>query len=404
MRKRLYKTAKNAVVLFYRIMCFIFPVKKNRIVFDSSLGKSYAGNPRYIYECIVSNGYDMKWDCIWFYETEKYSIPGMSRQVRYGRLRYLYYMATAKVWVFDSRQPEFLIRRRGTHYIQTWHGTPLKKLALDMEDVFMVGEKDIDTYKELFVKNVHTWDYLISQNSFSTATFRRAFNFEKQMLEIGYPRNDILLRENTPDDIRRYRKNLGLPLDKKIILYAPTFRDDEYSDDDHYQFDPQISFELMQEQLSDEYVIIVKYHYLIMDSVDWSPYEGFIYHFDQSRDIAELYLVSDFLITDYSSVMFDYSILNRPMFFFAYDFHKYKNELRGFYFSYREEMPGPISTTTEELIRDIRNYDPAEYQEKSRRFREKYNSIDDGRASARVLELMDTLIPYKMPDLYYESE
>jgi Putative glycosyl/glycerophosphate transferases involved in teichoic acid biosynthesis TagF/TagB/EpsJ/RodC len=404
MGKRLYKTAKNAVVLFYRVMCFLFPVKKNRIVFDSSLGKSYAGNPRYIYECIVSNGYDMKWDCIWFYETEKYNIPGMSRQVRYGRLRYLYYMATAKVWVFDSRQPEFLIRRKGTYYIQTWHGTPLKKLALDMEDVFMVGEKDIDTYKELFVKNVHTWDYLISQNPFSSSTFRRAFDFKKEMLEIGYPRNDILLRENTPDDIRRYRKNLGLPLDKKVILYAPTFRDDEYSDDDHYQFHPQISFDLMQQQLGDEYVMIVKYHYLIMDSVDWSPYEGFIYHFDQSRDIAELYLVSDFLITDYSSVMFDYSILDRPMFFFAYDFYKYKNELRGFYFSYRGEMPGPISTTTEELIRDIKKYDPAVYREKAHRFREKYNSIDDGRASARVLELMDTLIPNKVPDLYFESE
>ncbi len=268
----------------------------------------------------------------------------------------------------------------------------------------MVGEKDIDTYKELFVKNVHTWDYLISQNPFSTSTFRRAFDFKKEMLEIGYPRNDILLRENTPDDIRRYRKNLGLPLDKKVILYAPTFRDDEYSDDDHYQFHPQISFDLMQQQLGDEYVMIVKYHYLIMDSVDWSPYEGFIYHFDQSRDIAELYLVSDFLITDYSSVMFDYSILDRPMFFFAYDFYKYKNELRGFYFSYRGEMPGPISTTTEELIRDIKKYDPAVYREKAHRFREKYNSIDDGRASARVLELMDTLIPNKVPDLYFESE
>lgn len=404
MGKRLYKTAKSAVVVFYRIMCCIFPVKKTRVVFDSSLGKSYAGNPRHIYECLVANGYDMKWDCIWFYEKEKYSIPGMSRQVRYGRLRYLYYMATAKIWVFDSRQPEFLIRRKGTYYIQTWHGTPLKKLALDMEDVFMVGESDIDTYKDLFAKNVHTWDYLISQNPFSSGTFRRAFDFQKEMLEIGYPRNDILFRENTPDGIRRYRKELGLPQDKKVILYAPTFRDDEYSEDDRYKFQPQISFDQMRDELGDEYVVIVKYHYLIMDSVDWSPYEGFIYHFDQSHDIAELFLVSDMLITDYSSVMFDYSILNRPMFFFAYDFYKYKNELRGFYFSYRGEMPGPISSTTEELIEDIKTYDPKEYEEKYLQFHEKYNSIDDGRASGRVLELINSLIPCRLPDLYYENE
>ncbi len=404
MGKWLYRTAKKAVVLIYRLMCLIFPVKENRVVFDSSLGKSYAGNPRHIYEYLVSHGYDMKWDCIWFYEVEKYSIPGMSRQVQYGRMRYLYYMATAKVWVFDSRQPEFLVRRHGTYYIQTWHGTPLKKLALDMDDVFMVGESDIDTYKEHFARNVHTWDYLISQNPFSSVTFQRAFDFHKEMLEIGYPRNDILFRENTEEDNIRYRRNLGLPLDKKIILYAPTFRDDEFSDDEKYEFQPQISFDKLQEELGDKYVMIVKYHYLIMDAVDWSPYKGFIYHFDQSRDIAELFLVSDILITDYSSVMFDYSILRRPMFFYAYDFYKYKNELRGFYFSYRKEMPGPISTTTEELVHDILNYDPEEYRERYEAFHDKYNSVDDGNAAGRVLELIDSLIPSRQPNVYYESE
>ena len=162
MRKGIYHLVKQIVVLFYYLMCNLCPVKQNRIVFDSSLGKSY-----------------------WFYENEKYNIPGMSRQVRYGRLRYLYYMATAKVWVFDTRQPEFLLRRKGTYYIQTWHGTPLKKLALDMEDVFMVGESDIDSYKEHFTKNVHTWDFLISQNPFSSETFRRAFDFHREMLEYG---------------------------------------------------------------------------------------------------------------------------------------------------------------------------------------------------------------------------
>lgn len=404
MGKWLYQAAKGAVVLFYRFMCVIFPVKSNRVVFDSSLGKSYAGNPKHIYEYLVSRGYDMKWDCIWFYENEKYNIPGMSRQIQYGRLRYLYYMATAKVWVFDSRQPEFLTRRKNTFYIQTWHGTPLKRLALDMDDVFMAGERDIVTYKEHFARNAHTWDYLISQNPFSSETFRRAFDFQKEILEIGYPRNDLLFHENTKEGIERYRRNLGLPLDKKIILYAPTFRDDEFSDDEKYEFQPHISFDLLQKELGDEYIMIVKYHYLIMDAVDWSPYEGFVYHFDQSRDIAELFLVSDMLITDYSSVMFDFSILRRPMFFFAYDFYKYKNELRGFYFSYREEMPGPISTTTEQLIADIKNYRAEDYQEKYDKFHDKYNSVDDGKAANRILDLINELIPGSPQDVYYDSE
>ena len=102
--------------------------------------------------------------------------------------------------------------------------------------------------------------------------------------------------------------------------------------------------------------------------------------------------MSDILVTDYSSVMFDYSILQRPMFFYAYDFYKYKDELRGFYFDYHGEMPGPVSYDTEGLIADIRSYDSSEYEEKYRRFREKYNSVDDGRASARVLERMARLM------------
>lgn len=392
MGKTLRKAVKMAVVAFYRIMCVVLPVKRNRIVLDSNLGKSYAGNPKYIYEYMVTHGYDKKWNCIWFYENEKYEIPGRSRQVKYGRLRYLYYMATAKIWVFDSRQPEFLIRRKNTCYIQTWHGTPLKKLALDLEDVFMVNESDIDRYKEGFAKNAHSWDYLISQNPFSSETFRRAFDFKNEMLEIGYPRNDILFRDNTPERIKERRRELGLPEDKKIILYAPTWRDDEFSAENKYEFRPKISFEQLQKELGADYVIIVKYHYLIMDAVDWSPYEGFVYHFDQSRDIAELFLVSDMLITDYSSVMFDYSLLKRPMFFFAYDLYKYRNELRGFYFDYEKEMPGPISETTEQLIQHIRCYDASQYDERYRLFAEKYNPADDGSASERIVQLIASQI------------
>ena len=150
MERKLYKLVKKLAILYYRFLCLVLPVNQKRVVFDSSLGKSYAGNPKYIYEYLVANGYDIKWDCIWFYEKDKYNIPGMSRQVQYGRMRYLYYMATAKIWVFDNRQPEFLIRRKDTYYIQTWHGTPLKKLALDMEDVFMVGETRYQRIQETF--------------------------------------------------------------------------------------------------------------------------------------------------------------------------------------------------------------------------------------------------------------
>ena len=212
------------------------------------------------------------------------------------------------------------------------------------------------------------------------------------MLEIGYPRNDILFKKNNPEDILRLKRRLGLPLDKKILLYAPTFRDDEFNENSSYKFSPKLSFQKLKEELQDEYILIVKYHYLIMDYIDWFQHKGFIYHFDQSNDIAELFLVSDMLITDYSSVMFDYSILQRPMFFYAYDLDKYKNDLRGFYFDYRGEMPGPISMDTDELICDIKQYDAARYEERYENFRKKYNCWDDGNASAKVVETIEELL------------
>lgn len=385
---------KKLVIVLYRVMCVGLPVHMTRIVFNSSMGKSYAGNPRYIYEYLVEHGQDKKWDCIWFYEKEPYDIPGGARQIRYGRLRYLYYMATAKGWVFDCRQPEWLIKRKGCFYIQTWHGTPLKKLGLDMKDVYMQNETDIDSYQQGFVKNVKTWDYLISQNPFSTETFRRAFAFEGDMLEFGYPRNDGLFQHNNEADLLALKQRMGLPADKKILLYAPTFRDDEFSADASYTFRPRLDFEQMQHELGDEYVLIVKYHYLIMDCLDWTPYQGFVVPFDQSRDIAELFLVADMLITDYSSVMFDYSLLKRPILFYAYDLDKYRNDLRGFYFHYEEEMPGPISMDTSQLIRDIHRYRSEDYRERYEAFSQKYNPWDDGNASGKVVELMESLLQF----------
>jgi CDP-Glycerol:Poly(glycerophosphate) glycerophosphotransferase. len=228
----------------------------------------------------------------------------------------------------------------------------------------MAGEKSISDYKKKFYENVQTWDYLISQNSYSTRIFRRAFGFNKEILEIGYPRNDVLFRKNNRKDIEEIKDKLGLPKDKRIILYAPTWRDNEFYGKGKYKFNPRINFDLLMKELKKDTVMIVKYHYLVMDQIDWSPYRGFIYTYDMSYDISLLYLVSDMLITDYSSVMFDYSLLKRPMAFYCYDLEEYKNTLRGFYFDFMNEAPGPVVETTEDLISAIKDYDFNKYQEK----------------------------------------
>lgn len=395
-KKLVRKTVKSAAIACYYVMNRLFCVNKQRIVLSASLGKSYSGNPKAIYELLVKKELDKEYDCIWFYENEPFDIPGRHRQVRFGRFKYLYFMATSGFWIFDARQPEFLRKRDRVIYLQTWHGTPLKKLGLDMEAMFMAGETDVDSYKESFRKNASSWDYLISQNDFSSNVFRRAFDFKGIMLETGYPRNDVLFEGNNPDNITKLKKKLGLPENKKVLLYAPTWRDDEASGIGRYHFSNALDIDLMKERFGEEAVLIIKYHYLVKDNIDWTPYKDFVYVYTQEVDIAQLYLVSNILITDYSSAMFDYCLLKRPVFFYCYDLERYKDVLRGFYFDFEHSAPGPISKTTRELIEDIitefgkekidSNLEETEYASRYNDFVAMYNPWDDGNASEKVIE------------------
>lgn len=389
MKQKIRNLIKKGTIAFYRLMAKLLPVDKKMILFESNLGRNYTGNPRAIYEEMVKRGLDKEYTCIWFFENTKKKLPGDAKIVKRARLSYLYYMAVAGTWVFDCRQPEFLIKREKTTYIQTWHGTPLKKLALDMERVDSVVSSTIEEYHEAFRKNTATWDYLLSQNRFSTDIFRRCFAFDsKPILEIGYPRNDILFHKNTSEYSRKLKERYGIPLYKKVILYAPTWRDNAFHSHGRYKFVSPLDFDKAKEVLGDEYVILVKYHYLVADQIDWSAYRGFVYSFDEKVDIARLYLVADMLITDYSSVMFDYSLLKRPMFFFAYDLEDYKDHLRGFYFDFLNEAPGPISKDTSQLLQDILTYDNEVWEEKYQLFCKKFNHADDGFASKKVVDLI----------------
>lgn len=391
MKRYLKKLAKDIALFIYRIQVKLLPVDRKMIFFESNVGRNYTGNPRYIYEEMVRQGLDKTYHCYYVFENTKTKIPGAAKKIKRLSPSYFYILARAGVWISDTRLPAYAVKRGKTKYIQTWHGTPLKKLALDMERIFMAGESDLLAYKRNFSENSKTWDYLISQNSFSTAIFKRAFAFDKKILEIGYPRNDILLQEKE-GTYEKIKTELGLPPDKKVMLYAPTWRDNEQSGKESYRFNPKMDFQKMQEALSGEYIMLVKYHYLVKDKLDWSLYKGFVYEFDESRDISQLYLAADLLITDYSSVMFDYSLLGRPMFFFVYDLDEYRNNLRGFYFDLTKEAPGPLSLTTEELIQQVKNINPLEYAEKYRLFVQKYNHADHGSASRKVVDLITGII------------
>lgn len=375
---------KKIVIGIYHIFLKL-GIQDDLIFFESSVGRNYTGNPKYIYEKIIELGLDKEYKCVWSLEDTSIYIPGNCVKVKRLHFKYFYYLAVSNFWVSDTRLPSFVVKREGCTYIQTWHGTPLKKLALDQDVLSISDGMDIEDYKKVFLENVQTWDYLLSQSPYTSEKFYSAFKFRGIMLESGFPRNDILFKKH---NLTELKSKLGIPIDKKVILYAPTWRDDQFSSNGVYDFVSELNFDLLRKELSDEYVILVKLHYLVEDDLDWSKYEGFIYGCDALWDIQELYLISDVLVTDYSSVMFDYAILGRPMIIHTHDYEKYKTQLRGFYFDIHQEFPGPITTTTQELIHEIQNYSPDKYHEQYLRFLKKYTIFDKGTASQQVINII----------------
>lgn len=359
------------------------PLKENLVVFESFQGKAYSDSPKYIYEYMHRNNKD--YNCVWVLNDAK-KIPGSPKTVKRFSLRYYYYMARAKYIVSNVRMPNSYIKREGQMYLQTWHGTPLKRLAGDMADVHMPGTNSV-RYKRNFNRETNKWDYLIAPNQYASDIFKRAFWFNNTMLETGYPRNDVLTNDNHPSIIQHLKKKLDLPKHKKIILYAPTWRDDEYYKVGKYQFSLHLDLERLKEEFGDDYIILLRMHYVIASNMDLTGLEGFAYDVSSYDDVSELYLVSDILITDYSSVFFDYANLKRPILFYTYDIEKYKGQLRGFYIDMETELPGPLLMTNDQVADAIENIDKVseKYEERYQEFYDKFCSWDDGRASEKVV-------------------
>lgn len=379
---------KKLALLYYRLLLRHVTPSKKHIVFVSSVGRSLSGSPAAICRCMLKDPFFKGCTFTWVITDKTLTIPEDLCSCKYvvqNSPAYFKAMAKAGIWVSDGRLADYLIKRPEVLYLQTWHGTPLKKLALDMDKLYMSENKALATYHEEFRRNTTTWDGLISQNHYSSEIFRRCFAFDKAMLEIGYPRNDIMFQKSSPEALAALRKQYHLPLDKKILLYAPTWRDDQFYANGIYKFVSALDFDQMYRALSDEYVLIIKYHYLVKEHLDFGRYHGFIRTFSADTDITDLYLVSDLLVTDYSSAMFDYTLLHRPVLFFVPDLETYRSDLRGFYFDLFADAPGPISTTTDALCTAITQYDPALYQESYQAFCKRFHSFDDGHAAEHAV-------------------
>jgi len=380
------KTTKKLYKFLFRLVGCL-PAYNKLIVFESYLGKQYSCNPRAIYEYLKE--YHPEYKMYWSVDPKYlHNFNGKDiRCVKRFSVKWLFLMALAKYWVTNSRMPLWIPKPKRTVYLQTWHGTPLKRLAADMEEVHMPGTTT-ENYKRNFYSESRNWDYLISPNAYSTEIFRRAFQFDKEIIESGYPRNDYLYTHHRPEAIRELKQKYGIPENKKVILYAPTWRDDQFYERGKYKFDLELDLRRMMHQLGDRYIVVLRMHYLVAENLDLSPYKGFAFDFSNHEDIRELYLISDLLITDYSSVFFDYANLKRPMVFFVYDIENYRDKLRGFYFEFEQNAPGPLVKTTEGVIEKILEFEQNNFSvpESFEGFYNHFCYLESGISSRRVVE------------------
>lgn len=379
------KVTGLAMFFFLCTMGLLVKTDDKTILFQAFDGRGFLDNPKAIFEAIQADEKFSNYILVWALN-QPIELSG-SKVIKRRSFAYYYYLVKAKYWVFNNKMPEYLFKKPDQIYLQTWHGTPLKRLAHDMPDTGMTYYRSQQSYQEMvtsYDKDSRLWDYLVSPNSFATDIFTSAFKFPKEkMMATGYPRNDCLINA-TASDIVRLKKTYHLPRDKKVILYAPTWRDDAYSLKG-YTFDLKIDFTKWHDSLGDDYVIIFKPHYLISNQVVIPEnLSDFVKQVPATLDINALYLISDCLVTDYSSVFFDYANLNRPIYFYMPDFESYKNRLRGFYLEIPNDLPNEVCQTQEALLTAI----VSEQFELKRlvSFNKRFNNLQDGLSSQKVIK------------------
>jgi CDP-glycerol glycerophosphotransferase len=271
-------------------------------------------------------------------------------------------------------------KQPGTLYLQTWHGTPLKRIHWD---VLWAPEGRLDRLSE----DVAQWDVLLSPNSWSTPRLRGAFRYEGEVLETGYPRNDVLSAPDRDEARARVRAQLGIADGVRAVLYAPTWRDDVVFAGGDAPLELELDVRRFAQRLGDGHHLLLRLHYMLtgrLASYEHPSVQDVSFH----PDISELYLAADVLVTDYSSVMFDFAITGRPMLFFTYDLDRYRDETRGFYFDMAADPPGPLLRTSDEVLDALEDLPAraAAHAGAYARFRERFCHLEDGRATQRVLE------------------
>ena len=352
------------------------------VVYSSFRGRQYSDSPRAIHEELVRRGAPL--EHFWVVRDGACAVPDTATVLRENSREHHEALARARYVVDNDHFPEFFERRPDQKCVQTWHGTPLKRLGFDVS--LMRG--NTRRFERFWPVQKRNWQYVVSPNRFATPILRRAYQLEpEKMLETGYPRDDYLAGADRDERTRALRARLGLPEGVRVVLYAPTYRDDVRDGRGRYRLEQRLDLDRLREALGDDAVVLYRKHHYIVDDVPATP-DGFVRDVSSYPDGTELLLAADVLVTDYSSMIVDFANTGRPMLFFTYDLDDYRDEMRGFYVPFEEIAPGPLLATSDELADALRDIDGVQerYAAKYDAFVRRFCELDDGRAAARVVD------------------
>lgn len=368
---------EKGVSLIFLLMRLI-PVNDKKIVFTSAKGKRYGDNPMYISDELLKRrkGYNL----VWLVDKKvDVSIPDEIRRVDYTFKNVAYELATSKVWVDSNMKYSGFLKRKNQLYVQTWHGSyGLKKIAGDLGDKLPYIDRRNHKY------NAKRIDIMVSNSKKTTEIYRNAFWYSGEILEYGSPRNDIFF-ENSEYIRNKVDTALGTA-GKRIVLYAPTFRNDYRTDDLNLDYDRLLA--VLSDKFGGEWMVLVRLHpNNIADAKDFIKYTNRIINATNYSIMQDLLLASDVLITDYSSCMFDFISTGKKCFIYASDLEKYDHE-RGYYFK-MSELPFPLAQNNDELEENIKTFDEDKYNSKIEMLFKFVGLNETGHASEKVADYIE---------------
>jgi CDP-glycerol glycerophosphotransferase len=315
-------------------------------------------------------------DLVWIVDDPSVTVPRGSRAVSRRTREWYDLLANARTYVANAVAPKFFAKKSGQLHVQTWHGTPLKRIGEDR------GPGDLSTWRHrrTVARQAAGWDAMVSPSRYVSDVFRSAFGYAGEILEVGYPRNDALLAADAPAVRERTRARLNLGPQDRVVLYAPTWR--EYAGVRDAK--PLYLDAVGLTRAAPDAVVLVRGHYNATGQRDVFRSHPRVHDVTRYPEIVDLFLAADVLVTDYSSVMVDVALIDKPIVILAPDLQYYRDVERGFYFDFEQRAPGPLVTTTDEVVAALRSED-AHASERAW-FREQFCPLEDGHASARVVD------------------